>query len=1845
MRQQSTSVVLTWQQKLAPVTEPAFAVFCLLQKIRDYLVASHEAKGRYGHFLLGFLLLFVLNITPVGAVPAGIDITNTASLTFSVNGQQRSVSSNTVSDTTVPEGTTASIRLLSYNPDGALQVFADTDYQDSGGTFVSLPAPVPFGTTTPLDSSTPQPLVEEERFHVGEPIFIEVADNDQNLNDAAIDVVTITVTASNGDTEILRLYETAANSGVFVGYVISAGTAGNNYDGILQLEPNGSFSVSYDDGGLTLATSTASVDPEGIVFDSRTRQLVSGATVSLIDATTGQLAVVYGDDGVSTFPNPIVAGSTVTDSSGVVYSFSEGAYRFPVVMPGTYRLEVDPPPGFVFPSQFTDLDLAGLQARSLYLEEGIRGEDFVVDGSHVIPLKAKDIPLDAVAVDLFLTKTANRTQVGIGDYVQYQISMDNSASTLPTDVITITDVLPKGFRYQKNATFLNGVKYTEPEISDDGRTLQWQLTGLAGSSTEQLSYVVEVVAGSSLGKAVNQVSASSESGLTSNVAEAAVYVRDELFMNKGFLLGRVILGSCDADVANDLAGVEGARVLLEDGTYVITDAEGKWHVEGVSPGTHVVQLDLDSLPENYEVVACEKNTAFAGSAFSQFVDLKPGMIWRNDFYVRPKPPKQTDIKQKLSTWFSSETTAEVELTLDAGNVAVNNMRAMLNLPNGWVYVEGTATLDGEPVTTMQQAGNTLIFNLGEYQQRWQRQVHLQMQRLENGSTDAAMEVRATGMYSTATQKNGRLPVISNFVTSTNKPTESTESTTRIQEQAVESISKQTEKIAEREEEYKQFDDAWLEKADSDIDMLYPSETYTPAIPAIRVGVKHQPGYQVKLKLNGEEVSPLNFFGTDKNAADMVAISRWQGIDLRDGDNQLEAIVYNQKGLEVKYIRRNVHYSGEPIYAEILPEMSYLVADGKTSPVVAVWFMDKAGYPARYGVIGDYDISAPYKAQNVVNDEKAGKLLNYSAESRPRFQIENGGIAYIRLQPTTQAGEAVLNFKLNNKQQALRAWIEPGKRDWVFVGFAEGVIGKHMNSGDKDWLAQQGKEDGGYTDGRVAFYAKGQVKGEWLLTAAYDTGKDVGDKLGQEVDPDQYYTLYGDDTVQQYDAESSKKLYLKLEKQRFYALFGDFDTGLTVTELGRYNRSLTGVKTEYQDEKWQVNAFAAPTDQSFIRDEIRGDGTSGLYHLSREDLLMNTEKVTIQVRDRYRSEVIISEEAQTRHVDYNIDYDNGTLWFRSPIASRDDDLNPVYIIVEYETADQQDERITAGGRVAYRLDDDKRVGMMVIHEGNKGQQGQLLAVDTAVKINDAVSIKAEMARSQTDINRVDADGNAYVAELTHANRVSDTTVYLRSMDSDFGLGQQNLSETGMRKMGVENTYRFNEQWDAETEAYRHHNLESDADRDVLESRANFKQKRYNLYAGGRYARDSFVDTDDFRSAQLLLGGNWKTEGGRLTLRSDVELQLDRDAMQENSDFTDRVLFGADYALTKALDVFATQEFSFAEAEDSRSTLVGLRARPWTGAEMSSSMEQQAVADSERLVSNLGFTQNLHWGKGWSADFLFDRSSTLSNRNTGQGQVNPDQAVLLGSNSDDYYALSTGLGYSRQVFEWSSRLEYRNSESSEKWNFGSGYYRSLSEGVAVASSVRYLRSEDEENGDRETTIDLQTSFAWRPVASKLIVLEKLDLILDKQEIEQADSRAEKIVQNMHAFYKHSFAHQLGLQYSAKYVFDTIDEQSYKGYTDFLDLEYRYYINESWDLGTHAGSLRSWQAGVQENTYGVSVGFSPYRNIWLNLGYNYQGFRDDDFSAANYTNKGVYLQFRMKFNQLSLRDMLKDFSDWSF
>jgi hypothetical protein len=74
--------------------------------------------------------------------------------------------------------------------------------------------------------------------------------------------------------------------------------------------------------------------------------------------------------------------------------------------------------------------------------------------------------------------------------------------------------------------------------------------------------------------------------------------------------------------------------------------------------------------------------------------------------------------------------------------------------------------------------------------------------------------------------------------------------------------------------------------------------------------------------------------------------------------------------------------------------------------------------------------------------------------------------------------------------------------------------------------------------------------------------------------------------------------------------------------------------------------------------------------------------------------------------------------------------------------------------------------------------------------------------------------------------------------------------------------------------------------------------------------------------------------------------------------------------------------------------------------------------------------------------------------------------------------------------------------------------------------------------------------------------------------------------------------------------------------------YDITENWDIGFMASTLRG--GGANQYAYGLEVGYLLRQNLWLSLGYNWRGFSDKDLTASEYTNGGLYLRLRFKFDE---------------
>ncbi len=1900
----------------------------------------------------------------------GTVIRNSSLLSFDrALGVSDSVRSNEVVTIVAPARSRAAIQFSRTVASGAGSptTSGPTSCQTANGYQV-LANPILIGGQA-LDPTQAVPMAATQMFHGGEPFFIHVTDHDRNRDAQVLDVVDVRVrSVATGDTETLRLTETGPNTGEFVGYVPSTIGAAAPGDCTLQVALQSNVTVNYVDplDATDAVQDIAALDPVGLVFNSQSGAAINGARVQIVDATTGQPAIVYGDDGISIFPSQVVTGGQATDSSGTLYTFAPGRFRFPVVAANSmYRLVVSPPSLLAFPSAVSIAQLQTLAGAPFRLNAGSFGNGYQVNTPPAVNI---DVPLDPTGTSLTVDKSTPTAIAAIGDFIQYSVSVENSGTTGAFPSVVTIDTLPAGTRYARGSTRINDAPAADPTIDATGRVLTFTTGNLAPGARFTLRYVVELTSGVHAREITNEVRAIGFGNVASNRANATVQIRNELFQDAAVITGRIVQGACPID-ASHADGVEGVRVYLEDGRYAVTDKDGKYHFEGVPPGSHVVQMDVDTVPPTLRPVECGERARFAGRAYSQFVDLRGGALWRADFTLTPRPAPAGAATLRLRTVVNGDgSKLAIALPLDVTGVAIGKLRVLVMLPTGINYIHGSAQLGGATIDDPTGSDSVLSFALGEAPAPYSKELRFEAE--PGAGARGALTLKAVALFDTPTASNQRtaptenaiergaaivqsahyvfvprFDVLGTDLTAADrmeldriardwhgvnaikvhavghtdstpisprnrtlyvdnnelslararsvadylreklgldtgqfeiegrgsdeplalgkdaaslaknrrvevsitglKPVSDGSLTVTQGESAPQSVATTgiivySQLPGQRGHEREEAPEAAAVQAapalsSPAVAWIAPVKDFNPPIPSLKVAVEHLYDQKVQLLVNGIRVSDVTFDGATADSNKTFAVSRWRGVALTEGDNRLTAVVVDDGGHEVSRLERDIHYSGGPVRAEFLADQSHLVADGRTRPVLALRLFDNAGHPARRGTVGVFSVAPPYRSWwevATLNDNQLVAVGN----REPTYTVGDDGIAEIELEPTSETGTVVLSLRYNERQsQEIRAWLKPAARDWIMVGIAEGSGAYHTLSQNMQAAADAGHEEGFDDQGRVAFFAKGRIKGEYLLTLAYDSARDTTaarDRLRGTIEPDRYYTLYGDGSEQRFEAASQRKLYVKLERNQFVALFGDYDTGLNVTELTRYSRSMNGVRTEYGNEHVAVVAFAARTDQTYVKDELEGDGTSGLYHLSRSPLVINSEKLRIEVRDRFHSERVLDTRPLARFLDYEIDYLAGTVFFKEPVASRDPEFNPVFVVAEYETQATASEKTTAGGRAALKFAAGKvEVGASFVNEGAAQGDGKVGGADLRWTPVPGTELRAEVARSESDDPARAARANGYLVEIKHVSDRLEAHAYAREQDSGFGIGQQPGSEAGTRKAGVDGRYKLTEKWGVAAEAFRQDQLGTGAERTMADGEVRYQTPTASIGVGLRHVDDAGVAGAEQRSEAGYATGSVDVLGGRVTLRGALDATLN--SHDSSIDYPQRSTVGVDYHLKPDATLFAEYEHADGANIQSDMTRVGVRATPWNRAQLRSSLTQESTEYGPRTFASAGLTQGWQINKHWALDAGVDQSNTLRDART--IPFNPNAPLASGTVNDDFFATFLGVLYRKSDWTFTSRMELRNSDLEKRVTYAGGFYREPIAGQALSMTALITRS-DLTAGTDTLMSDVRFSWAYRPVDKRWMLLDRLDLIYDDRSAVTGIEDSRRVVNNMNANWQLDDRTQLGVQYGSRYARSTFDGVAYDGYSDLAGLDLRRDLSRRYDIGVHATVLHSWEAHTAEYAVGVDLGISFARNVWVSFGYNLIGFNDRDFSAARYTDQGPFIKLRIKADQDSFKDV---------
>ena len=1643
-------------------------------------------------------------------------ISNTARASWQQSGETQVTLSNTVSFEVAPVAVTIETFAAAPSP-------ASLTYTPSrcGG------APILLGNGTAGEQIIAG-VSPASQVRIGDAFYFRVTATAANLDPGRIDMLETMLATSSGDTETIVIYETGPNTGVFVGGVPTAAIPPDAKPEDCQLSVAKGDRISIacrqmeDETILATARLDVLADPFGYVFDSEDGTAVDGARVTLIDVASGQPAKVFGADGITRWPSTIITGQPIIDGAGTHHLLPPGEYRFPLAARGQYRLQIDPPAPYSAPSRASAAQLAGVtrpDGSELTLTPASTGGSLSLDSPDAVRI---DVPVDRPPKPVSLSKSASRQKAQPGDLVFYTIVVSNPDPAHAKRDVRLRDSPDAALRLRPGSLRVDGTAPASGfELAADGSHFDLALGTIPAGGRRKVTYAASVRPDAAPGAAQNRVTATDSRGLLA-AAGAVVTIEEDGLTARMTLIGRVTEGGCAARGAG--AGIPGVRVTLEDGSFAITDAEGRYHFEGLVPGNHVAQVARSTLPEGGHFVDCARSTESAGSAVSRFIRGQGGSLVVADFTARlPAGPRPAPL--------------------------------------------ATAPGDAPEAPTDKVAAGAEI--------------------------------------------------------------------------------------------------DWLAQIDGPPAFLFPAPEHNPRAPSVRVAIRHRADQKVELSANGKPVDPVAFDGLKLDPTRSRAVSLWRGVPLAGETTMLRALVRNADGSVAADLGREVHFTETPADVQLLPDRSRLIADGRTRPVLALRLVDRQGRPVHAGLSGQFQLSAPYELADA-SDAQQTRALSGAASQAPHWTVKgDDGVAYVELAPTMVSGSLQLDFVFPDGQQqqprrrSLKGWIVPGDIKWTLVGLAEGSVGARSVA---DAMERSGRfaSDLGQ-QARVAFYAKGRLRGSTLLTLAYDSARQKDDqRLQGTIDPRAYYTIYADGSARRFDAASRDRLYVRVESRAFYAMFGDFETGFAQTQLARYSRVATGLKTEYDNGRVHAAAFATRVAARHRRLELQGAGITGPYRLGNGAIIANSEIVVIEVRDRFRSELVLERRTLSRFLDYDIDLLAGTVTFKQPVLSRDSALNPQFIVVDYDVDPglAAQGALNAGLRADWTTRDGRlRVGATALTDKGDAARTDLGAADIRYRPDGQTELRAETAVSR----QPGKTASAWLVEAERRDGRLSLLAYARSADAAFGLGQLNGAETGRRKFGADARVALGSAFAVSASAWTDRSLTDGTHREALRLRGEYRTRPADAWIGASAMQDHLADGTAPSSVLLEAGVGRRLMRGRLQIDAATGFGIGGTGA---ADLPARHQISAGLAVTPWLKLLGTYEIALGKNLGANTARAGFEVQPWQGGRLTTSLGRQRLSEEgRRSFAAFGLAQAWPVNSRLSLDASLDANRILAGSTPAQ-PVNAAQPLASGGHLggsgtlvEQFTALSLGASWRAERWTVTARGEWRSGEVADRRGLTLGALRQLGEGRMVGAGLTWTRALGVD-GSTSELLDGALALAWRPARSRLAALSRLELRADTAGaptrtadasrlalgdlfIAGSAGRSRRLIASMSGNWtplqgadETSVQRlEIGLFGAVRAKLDGFEDQRVAGTTLLTGFDLRVGIGPRISVGGSATLRTNLADGSNQIALGPQISISPASNTVLTLGYTFAGYRDRDFAEARATRQGVFATLKLKFDADSL------------
>ncbi len=976
-------------------------------------------------------------------------------------------------------------------------------------------------------------------------------------------------------------------------------------------------------------------------------------------------------------------------------------------------------------------------------------------------------------------------------------------------------------------------------------------------------------------------------------------------------------------------------------------------------------------------------------------------------------------------------------------------------------------------------------------------------------------------------------------------------------------------------------------------------------------------HALEVRVNGEPIPERNLGKRVEIAERGIVGWEYVGVALVPGENRLDAAMRTPAGGLQSQTSIGVLAPDKLARLDLATSKSAR-ADGRSLTRVRMRALDQRG------------VAVPGRWIVTIATDRGSWRADDLDSATPGLQVAlDGGEGELWLVAPALPGSAVLEARAGAIEAETRIDFLPELRPLLLVGVLEGTVGlRSLSRGsaavDRPATGFEARPSSFFdesSDGtasaaaRAALFARGRVREDILLTLGYDSDRPEGLRRFRDAQPDEFYPVYGDASVRGYEAQSTGQLFVRLDRAGASLLYGDFLTqGAGGTRsLTSYSRSLTGVQQHFEDRRLRLDTFASRERTRQRVDEIPGRGTSGPYHLLDAPILENSERVEIVTRRRDQQGLILSATPRQRFTDYQLDPRTGEILFKAPVPSVDADLNPVSIRVGYETPDDGRAYLVAGGEARFKPHPRLDLGGTYVDDHDPNQRHELRGAFAGAELGPRTRLEAEYGHTRA----VGAGpGHGGRLELRHESGDVQLHAYGAVTDSAFHNPTSGVG-AGRTEAAFRMSARLGDRTRLMTEGMLSGDYSGGGRRGgVLASVEQGLTPALRGELGMRVIREGFGPGPS-NDTRFSARGKLLAQPTRLPDLSGY-LELEQDLAHASRRLA---ALGGEYRFDARGRLYARHEllsdlagpFGPAEPQRHLTSVIGMdtdlsgqshlfsevrRAEAWIGRE------------SEAAIGLRG---------AWPLDayrlgFSVERVSPLE----GRGAAREATAVTGSLESTDDVPTRA-----------SSRAELRTSGSGETFLLTLGLASRLAAGWTALGRNLVALSRDHAHGTRARA-RIQIGPAYRNTGSRAWEgLGRYELRTDRDRADSLHHRRVVHVVSAHATGPVLEELHATFSWAAKQARENSGLDS-RATAHRVIGRFTHDLGERWDVGMHASCLFVDRFDRARTGLGVENGRLLDSGVWVSAGWNHVGYRDDDLPDEEYTEQGVYMRMRAKFDE---------------